>query len=299
MAHAVPLDDSDAFAPVRLWLPALPLARCVRAILVRDTRDRPRVDGYELCHYPATPLCSLSWLFEGRCHWREVDGEREAVTSPLMFTGPQRLPNTLCMAPQGSGLMLLFYPDALAQLTGLDLSPHLNRALPARQVLPTAWLAWAESVMQAPDDAIRVQAIEDFLTPLWQAAQAELPGAQQLSLRLKDWSQGLGERANTSQLGRSLRQMERRIKQWTGQPLRELRGLGRAEAAFFQAMEAMDMNRLSWSEVATGSGYSDQAHLCRDIRRITGFSPQVLRQRMSREEGFWIYRAWAKAGGLI
>lgn len=71
--------------------------------------------------------------------------------------------------------------------------------------------------------------------------------------------------------------MERRIRQWAGQPLRELRGLGRAERAFFEAM-ASDGEAASpvWSELALNEGYSDQSHLCRDSRRITGYSPVQL-----------------------
>jgi hypothetical protein len=32
--------------------------------------------------------------------------------------------------------------------------------------------------------------------------------------------------------------------------------------------------------------------LCRTVRRITGFSPETLRQGIQSEESFWAYRAW-------
>ncbi len=298
MAHRVPLPALRSFAPVQLWLPQLGLARCVRAVLTRHTGSSA-ASGPELCHYPATPLCTLSWLFEGQCHWREVGGQRSAVTERVIFTGPQRQPNVLCLSGPASGLMLLLYPDALEQMTGLDLASCLDQARPLSKVLPPDWTRWSESVLQAPDDEARVQRIESFLDAQWRAVQTRQPEANTLSLRLKDWSQGLSERASSSPLGRSLRQMERRIKRWTGQPLSALRGLGRAEEAFFQAMEALDMDRLNWSDVAHDSGYADQAHLCREIRRITGLSPQALRHALRTQEGFWIYRAWAQAGGLV
>ena len=64
-------------------------------------------------------------------------------------------------------------------------------------------------------------------------------------------------------------------------------------------VKALDMDRLNWSDVAIDSGCADQAHLCREIRRITGLSPQALRHALRTQEGFWIYRAWAQAGGLV
>jgi hypothetical protein len=38
---------------------------------------------------------------------------------------------------------------------------------------------------------------------------------------------------------------------------------------------------------------------CHEVRWRTGFSPEALRRHMLSAEGFWIYRAWAKAGGLM
>ncbi len=105
-------------------------------------------------------------------------------------------------------------------------------------------------------------------------------------------AQGLALHAATSRTGRSLRQIERCIRQWAGQPLRELRGLGRAERAFFEAMALQDAQRPDWSDLAVGEGYSDQSHLCRDSRRITGFTLEQLRKRIATDEGSWPYRIW-------
>ena len=135
----------------------------------------------------------------------------------------------------------------------------------------------------------RVALIEAFLLPRWQAARrpAAVPGL----LRLQDWAQGLALRAASSGTGRSLRQAERRIKGWTGLPMRELRGLGRAEQAFFRTLAQGD-EPVRWTDVAADTGYADQSHLCRETRRVTGFAPAELRQRIAEDESFWIYRIW-------
>lgn len=93
--------------------------------------------------------------------------------------------------------------------------------------------------------------------------------------------------------GRSERQVDRRIKAWTGQALRQLRGVGRAEDSLFRARQANDSNDLKWSAIAVDSGFSDQAHLCREFRRVTGLSPGDLR-RFVAHESYWMYQVWAQ-----
>ena len=44
---------------------------------------------------------------------------------------------------------------------------------------------------------------------------------------------------------------------------------------------------------AQASGYADQAHMCRESRRITGYAPGELYRLMQSEERFWAYRLWA------
>jgi AraC-like DNA-binding protein len=185
--------------------------------------------------------------------------------------------------------MLALMPDAFTTLTGLAPSAFMNRHLPALDVLGPDWQALIDAVFNAADGAARVAQIEAHLDPWWQAVRPAAPPQGQL---LDDWLRSLTLRAANSGLGRSVRQLERRIKQWTGQPLRELRGLGRNERAFFDAIAAEAEGELNWSGVASEAGFADQSHLCRQTRRLTGFAPEELRQRIKHDEGFWFYRAW-------
>lgn len=186
-------------------------------------------------------------------------------------------------------MMLILMPDALFALTGLSPSDYLNRLVDAASVLPPEWLQMCEAVQEAPDDQARVALIESFLDTRWQAARPPQAGG---TLRYEDWAHGLALRAATSGLGRSLRQVERRIKAWSGQPLRELRGLSRAERAFFEAMAADEGERLSLAELAHQTGYADQSHMSRESRRVSGFAPEELRRRIATDEAFWAYRLW-------
>jgi AraC-like DNA-binding protein len=131
--------------------------------------------------------------------------------------------------------------------------------------------------------------IEQQLADWWQATRPPSPLGSHL---LDDWFPGLLMRAANSGPGRSARQIERRIKQWTGQPLRELRGITRSEKAFFQTVMAQEQGPLNWAALASETGYTDQSHLCRQTRRMTGFAPEELRRRIMEDESFWPYRLW-------
>ncbi|MGP1629861.1 MAG: AraC family transcriptional regulator, partial [Giesbergeria sp.] len=118
-------------------------------------------------------------------------------------------------------MMLLLLPDAVHHLTGIDPKDWMNRMVDVGNVLPEDWLKMCRSVAADQDDGQRVSRIEDFLRPRWQVARPKRP----LGLhRYADWATGVALHAATSRTGRSLRQVERRILRWAGQPLRELKG---------------------------------------------------------------------------
>lgn len=284
-------------ASVRLWLPHASLSHCIRAVVARSTlgigSDWP--ESWRYNHFPASPLCCIGWFVAGHSEliddgWPAAPGSPGRPLPQVYFSGPVTRPTVSRNSAEGHGLMLVLMPDAVQALTGLKPAEWLNRFEPLPAVLGADWQALSEAVLAAADDDTRVALIEDFLAPRWQAARPHAlpPGL----LRLQDWAQGLAMRAATSGAGRSLRQAERRIKGWAGLPMRELRGFGRAEQAFFRTL-AQGEAPVRWSEVAADAGYADQSHLCRETRRVTGFAPAELRQRIAEDESFWIYRVWA------
>lgn len=50
----------------QLWLPRASLSACLRGTMVRSTLGYTLTDAQRINRFPATPLCSLSWWFEGR-----------------------------------------------------------------------------------------------------------------------------------------------------------------------------------------------------------------------------------------
>jgi len=290
----MPLDTAAAptlsTAVNRLWLPRVSLSACVRGVMGRDTRGAALSDAQRLSYFPASPLCTLSWWFEGEAQmlpFGEPHGPAVGMPGRFVFGGPYRGPSLWRNPGPTHGMMLLLLPDAMHHLVGLEADHWVDRFDDAAQVLPPDWIAMCEAVQAAPDDDARIRLIEDFLEPRWQAARPHLALAGH---RYGDWAQGLALRAATSSAGRSLRQMERRIKQWAGQSMRELRCIARAEQAF---LDVAASGQPDWAAVAASGGYADQSHLCRETRRVTGFSPAELYRLIAENESFWAYRLWA------
>lgn len=275
----------------RLWLPPLALAGCVRGVMMRDTRGRGLDAVQRENYFPATPLVSLFWWAEGSSEWLATPGfsapPPERRHAPVMFAGPFTLPTHTRNPGEVQAFKLLMLPDAFTALTGTALDRHVNRVADACEVLPSDWLGWAQALSAAADDAERLRLLEDFLLPRWQALGTQRPGH-----RYAAWTEALALRAATSAAGRSLRQLERRIKAWAGLPLRELRAVSRAEAAFYAVAAAEAQPGFNWADIAAETDYADQSHLCRETRRLTGFSPEELRRRIAVEEAFWAYRLW-------
>ncbi|MFN7573257.1 MAG: helix-turn-helix domain-containing protein [Betaproteobacteria bacterium] len=277
----------------RLWLPGLRLSGCLRAGILCDTGDWVPIGRAWHNYFPATPLVSLIWWLRGRSQRVVEPGFAFEHPGPfpgeVSFVGPLTLPSQ----SNGSGpahlIHLLFAADAWQALTGSDPGTYVNRAVDAREVLPADWRPWAQAVCDAADDRARLALIEAFLAarwqPLWQAHDAHW--------RRREWLRALAWRAATTRAGRSLRQIERRVKSWAGLPLRELRAMARTEEAFFAARAAAAEGDLRWADLAAATGYADQSHLTRETKRMSGFAPAELARRIREDEGFWVYRLWA------
>ena len=284
----------------RLVLPHPALAACIRGTMVRNTLGATLSDAQRFNHFPASPLCSLTWWYAGHSELL-ASGQPATLATPRAilppvptFSGPFTRPTVSWNPGPGHGMMVLMLPDALHRLTGVLAQDWVNQFVDAREVLPADWHTVLDAVQHAPDDSAGIACLEDFLAPRWAAARPTLPIQAH---RYVDWAQSLALHAATSGPGRSLRQVERRIKRWAGLPLRELRGIGRAEQTFFAALAHVELHGEhaappNWAEFADANGYADQSHLCRESRRVTGFSPDELFRRIRDEESFWAYRLW-------
>jgi AraC-like DNA-binding protein len=276
----------------KLIVPRLSLASCIRAHIVRSTLDCPLLETEQRVNcYPATPFCSIYFQLAGDSLMidpRPPEGRGLLEAGNALITGPRPQP----MATRNSGpthfFVVMFFPDAFHRLTGLDMGALINNMAPPEALGPD-WQAMAQAVQAAPDDASRVAVVEDFLDPRWRAVRKA--GGLTDGL-LGDWVRRLGVQAASVGFGRSARMVERRVREWAGQPFRTLRRMQRAEQAFVQVRDDAMAGKLSLVAAAHHHGYSDQAHLSRDARDLSGVSPSALLRERLAHESYWIYRIW-------
>lgn len=271
-----------------LMVPRLSLASCVRGYVTRSTLgcDLPLTQRHN--YFFASPLCTITFLLQGAS--LVIRRGNAAVVEPIpsiAFSGPHTVPLVSVNPGPVQSLMISLTPAAVVAMTHMDLSTVVNRIVPLETVLDQSWQTMAQAVQVAPDEVVAVRCIEDFLESRWSAvSHSAMPNAD----RLRYWAENLALRASTSGVGSSLRQIERRIKQWAGLPMRDLRRMARAEESFFRVREALEADALDWAAAAADGGFADQAHLCRETRRVTGLSPNQLKRAIESEEGFWLYR---------
>jgi AraC-like DNA-binding protein len=259
--------------PLQLIPPSAGLASCIRGYVSRSTVGQAEAAQSRQNHLPAALTCAITWFIEGKSTvlgpWADVMGRLHAArgvsadSAPVVFNGPRT--QGIVTVDQGpvQSFMVVLMPDAFDQ----------------------AWHRMAQTVLEAPTDALRIQQIEAFLEPRWRAACEQ--GQSQMR-RYQDWVQDLARRAQDH--GHSLRQTQRRIKDWAGLSLRQLQGIVRLESSLNQAQLGDGDAKPDWSQIACDNGFSDQAHFCREVRRASGLSPTALRKAVADDEGYWMYR---------
>lgn len=277
----------------RLLLAPPALQGAMLAVVSRDTSHTVLLDAQRLSHFPASPIVTLSWyhdvepgLLDRRQGWMPFG-------SRIMVSGSQSAPLVTWSPNSGRGYMACFAPDAAQALFGLDLGAVQDRFLPARAVLGTDWQPMCDALLAADSDAAAMAVLEAHLGPRWRTLQGRSTARPSLRQFGRHWVERLALRAHEWRSTRSERQVERRIKSFSGRSLRQWQALVRTEGVFFAARERYESGQpFDWATLALDEGFSDQAHMSRVAKEICGFSPTEFAQRYVEDESFWIYRLW-------
>jgi AraC-like DNA-binding protein len=277
-----------------VW-PRPAIAGCIFCMIVRDTRGVALDQTQRFNFFPASPLCSVMWGLAGEWHLIDRPNQMERPWTGtrlpgLAFFGPQLGPLVSWNPGETYAITIAFYPDALSTMTGLDLSQFKERMASAEEVLPQPILELCRNFLdvarrEGAEKGLSV--LEDKIESMW--ADTRPAGTRPMTW-IKDWSRSLVLKAMRTDLGRSSRQVARRVKSWTGVSQRDLLGLGHTEQLYAKLHEAIQNGDVDWSGLAAASGFADQAHMIRQMRRHTGFTPEQLRQSARNDEAFWGYR---------
>lgn len=269
-----------------LLLPPSPaLAGCVRAAVLRDTRDLPALPPEQRFNrFPAMPFVGITWMLQGEAVLVDgVNGPGERPLPRCFVSGPQRRPFVSHNQGAIHAFTLVLFPEAFTALTGLPAASLLDRHAALAEWLDADWQAMAWRVAAAPSNGARLAAIEGFMAPRWQAhrPRGALAG-------LRQQLQHLGVQAAARWAGWTPRHLERRSRQLFGLRPGELQRLQRAEAAWLSICQ---QERPRLSEIALAGGYADQPHMTRELRALTGASPRRLHRRLCEgDESYWVYR---------
>jgi AraC-like DNA-binding protein len=212
--------------------------------------------------------------------------------APVVVSGTQSQP-TVSWAPMtGCGHVACFDADAARALFGLDLAAIQDRFVPVGEAIGPQFAPLWEALL-ASEDADVADVLERHLARAWQGLQGRdsaRPSLQQLG---RHWVERLGWQASQWARVHSARHVERRIKSFSGRSLREWQSIVRTEGLFFAARERHEAGlHFDWAALAQDEGFTDQAHMIRSVKRITGFSPTEFAQRFAGDESFWMYRLW-------
>jgi AraC-like DNA-binding protein len=263
------------------------------ALVSRDISALTLSDAQRLSHFPASPIVTLSWYQGMDGGLVDPHGGWRPFASRVMISGSQSHPLTTWSPTSGRGYMACFPPDATQALFGLEPGAVQDRFVPAHTLLGPAWQPFFGALLDAPDDAGAMRILEEQLGKRWRSAQGrswERPSLRQMG---RHWVQKLAWQAHQWRDTHSARQVERRIKSFSGRSLREWQSLVRTEGAFFAARERYETGQpFDWATLALDEGFSDQAHMSRVTRQICGFPPTEFANRYIEDESFWIYRLW-------
>ena len=279
------------------WLRLAPAALqgALVAVVGRDVRGHVLDDAQRLSHFPASPLVSLSWYhdIDSGCVRQGPHGPVwEPFGADCVVAGTQAHPTTSWAPTTGRGCMALFHADAARDLFGLDLAAIQDRFVPAREAMGAAWTPFWDLLRASPDAGIPA-VLEAHLARRWQALRGRDSNQPSLRQLGRHWVERLAWQAHEWRRDHSPRQVERRIKSFSGRSLRDWQAIVRTEGLFFAARDRHEAGQpFDWATLALDEGFADQAHMTRTARRITGFSPAEFGRRFVEDESFWMYRLW-------
>jgi len=263
----------------KLLLPPPALAGCIFAAVYRDTRGAQLSERDRVNHFPASPLVSVTRVIHGELtvlpSGSGGGSTAPATTSPsLVVMGPQVMPVSSRSPGDVTAISVGLYHDAWLQLGG---DPGFRHA---PQSLVDALARFGDAADPERGWHILCAGLEG----VWKHRRP--PGWPGIS-GIADWAQATLTRAALAGPGRSLRTLERRLRRMSGQTRRSL--------DFYSAFENLHQvvshdPELPLADIALASGYSDQSHMGRSVRRATGFTPARLNQAIRTEEPFWCYR---------
>lgn len=264
----------------QIFPPRPELAHLLLHILVIE------LDDCEL-HLPAGLNPSVMLLIKGRALVREPNN---TMTESLRFflRGPFMSPVNVCYAPGTLSLSFCFRAGMLHQATGLSAAGLLEQVVDMAQIFnPGQIHHFLQDIEQEDSTEGYVARLQELLLQILDHRKKTSIGASFLAAHQKMFFPLL---QLSLDFGIGQRQLERRVRDAFGVPLRDVRRLAR----FGQCLPRLIGHRASWGDltsIALDSGYYDQAHMYKEFTELAGISPALLLQKIAgNDPAYWLYR---------
>lgn len=255
--------------------------------ILRDTRLLNLSAPERVNRFPASPLCTVTWIFHGEIYLANTDFPMPSIS----FSGPQTKP-VVSYNPGGiKALSLAIYPDAWTRLTGCPMTEVIDRTLDLEDVISSALF---DSFKQMSCPGLLKDKILNFENRMCEEWRQARPQNRVFAQNLQDWFYSLLRQAAMSGSGKSLRQTQRRLKHLSGQTQRDIMTYVRLENLFSSWTLVKGKPKANLSDLAFGNDFSDQSHMGREVKRLVGVSPAKFNQLIDSDESYWFYRLMAE-----
>jgi AraC-like DNA-binding protein len=265
--------------------PPAALAGAVVCCIWRRIEPGDSVGGRLQSHVPANVYGCVNLVAVGHV---EIRGERPVRLPGKFITGPFTAPlPTFATAPLRS-LSIVVHPWILREWFGVDVQSIVDAIQDIEQLSGDS--VWEKSVGEKITAAISQP-------ELLGEALAGLGVPESLAGRIEPRSLGscllsAGNVASAARtLGLSERQFERHFKRYMGLSPKLWLRIKRFEDALVSMAQAPDSGQTGLGDIAADTGFSDQAHMSRDFRAISGATPLTLRKGLHKgSPGYWAFQ---------
>ncbi len=217
------------------------------------------------------------------------DSDGTATRHPrFSLNGAVMSPRHTIADPGTLGIFVMFRPGVLQQVLGMSAAAITERSVPMRDVLdPCLVDGFLSRMDEERSVADYVRLLQEFLLSVLTLERKSGIGVALTKAHHKLFFPVV-ELATYFGIGE--RQLERRVQQAFGLPLRDLRRITR----FGLTLPRLLAPSVAWGDltrIAQESGYYDQAHMHREFVELSGIPPLHLVQKVAAgDPAYWVYR---------
>lgn len=176
------------------------------------------------------------------------------------------------------GIQVDLTPIAARRCFGVPLSELSKQVVPLEELLPRGQRRLGERLASLDSWDERLAAVEGLLEERIAGSPVDTRAAEWAVRRIEERGGALALSALARELGYSQKHVIAMFHEHVGMTPMRFARLVRFDRLVQHLRRG---GRGSWAELAARFGWFDQAHLCNDVKRITGVSPSAAREMMA------------------